>query len=142
MMFKFFKPRHTAPVARDRLKVLLAHERAFLGKPDLIAVLRDLRPEREAELARAQLLGRQHQTQKLEAIGRLAGGIAADVNNVLASILGYADLALEDLPPDSKGRESVEQVLKAGRPLSPASPSIVRRFTRGDDKNKEGFRPC
>jgi signal transduction histidine kinase/ActR/RegA family two-component response regulator len=81
----------------------------------LIAVLRDLRPEREAELARAQLLGRQHQTQKLEAIGRLAGGIAADVNNVLASILGYADLALEDLPPDSKGRESVEQVLKAGR---------------------------
>ena len=41
MMFRFFKPRHTAPVARDRLKVLLAHERAFLGKPDLIAVLRE-----------------------------------------------------------------------------------------------------
>jgi len=81
----------------------------------LTGVLRDLRPERDAELARAQLLGRQHQTQKLEAIGRLAGGIAADVNNILASILGYADLALEDLPPESKGRESVEQVLKAGR---------------------------
>jgi nitrogen-specific signal transduction histidine kinase len=81
----------------------------------LIAVLRDLRPEREAELARAQLLGRQHQMQKLEAIGRLAGGIAADVNNVLASILGYADLALEDLAPGTKGRDSVEQVLKAGR---------------------------
>jgi nitrogen-specific signal transduction histidine kinase/CheY-like chemotaxis protein len=53
--------------------------------------------------------------QKLEAIGRLAGGIAADVNNILASILGYADLAMEDLPPGSKGRDSVEQVLKAGR---------------------------
>jgi signal transduction histidine kinase len=81
----------------------------------IIAVLRDLRPERQAELARAQLLGRQHQSQKLEAIGRLAGGIAADVNNVLASILGYADLAMDDLPPGSKGRDSVEQVLKAGR---------------------------
>ncbi len=81
----------------------------------LSAVLRDLRPAREGELARAQLLGRQHQMQKLEAIGRLAGGIAADVNNILASILGYADLALEDLPPASKGRDSVEQVLKAGR---------------------------
>ena len=80
-----------------------------------LAVLRDLRPERGAELARAQLLGRQHQMQKLEAIGRLAGGIAADVNNILASILGYADLALEDLPSGSKGRDSVEQVLKAGR---------------------------
>jgi len=41
MMFKFFKPRSSAPVARDRLKVLLAHERAFLGKPDLISVLRE-----------------------------------------------------------------------------------------------------
>jgi cell division topological specificity factor len=41
MMFRLFKPRQSAPVARDRLKVLLAHERAFLGKPDLIGVLRE-----------------------------------------------------------------------------------------------------
>lgn len=40
-MFNFFKPKTSAPVARDRLKVLLAHERAFLNKPDLIAVLRE-----------------------------------------------------------------------------------------------------
>lgn len=40
-MFSFFKSKTTAPVARDRLKVLLAHERAFLNKPDLIAVLRE-----------------------------------------------------------------------------------------------------
>ena len=41
MMFSFFKSKTSAPVARDRLKVLLAHERAYLGKPDLIAVLRE-----------------------------------------------------------------------------------------------------
>ena len=40
-MFSLFKPKTTSPVARDRLKVLLAHERAFLNKPDLIAVLRE-----------------------------------------------------------------------------------------------------
>ena len=40
-MFSFFKSKSTAPVARDRLKVLLAHERSFLSKPDLIAVLRE-----------------------------------------------------------------------------------------------------
>lgn len=40
-MFSFFKTKSTAPVARDRLKVLLAHERAYLNKPDLIAVLRE-----------------------------------------------------------------------------------------------------
>jgi cell division topological specificity factor len=39
-MIWFFK-RRSAPVARDRLKVLLAHERAFAGKPDLVGVLRD-----------------------------------------------------------------------------------------------------
>jgi len=39
-MVWFFK-RRSAPVARDRLKVLLAHERAFAGKPDLVGVLRD-----------------------------------------------------------------------------------------------------
>jgi cell division topological specificity factor len=40
-MFKFFRTRRSAPIARDRLKVLLAHERAFIGKPDLIGVLRE-----------------------------------------------------------------------------------------------------
>lgn len=40
-MFKFFRSRRSAPVARDRLKVLLAHERASFGKPDLIGVLRE-----------------------------------------------------------------------------------------------------
>ncbi|KAB2875727.1 MAG: cell division topological specificity factor MinE [Bauldia sp.] len=40
-MFRLFKPRRSAPVARDRLKVLLAHERAFVGKTDLVAVLRE-----------------------------------------------------------------------------------------------------
>ena len=40
-MFSFFKSKTSAPVARDRLKILLAHERAYLTKPDLIAVLRE-----------------------------------------------------------------------------------------------------
>jgi cell division topological specificity factor len=41
-MFNFFKSKSSAPVARERLKVLLAHERSFFNnKPDLIAVLRE-----------------------------------------------------------------------------------------------------
>jgi cell division topological specificity factor len=40
MIFWFFK-RRSAPVARDRLKILLAHERSFAGKPDLVGILRD-----------------------------------------------------------------------------------------------------
>jgi PAS domain S-box-containing protein len=78
-------------------------------------ILRDISERRRAELERAHLLGQFHQAQKMEAIGRLAGGIAHDFNNVLAAILGYADLALYDLPADSPAAGNVQQVLKAGR---------------------------
>jgi cell division topological specificity factor len=40
-LFRFFKSRETAPVARERLQILLAHERVALGPRDLVAILRD-----------------------------------------------------------------------------------------------------
>jgi len=51
--------------------------------------------------------------QKLESMGQLAGGIAHDFNNVLASILGYTKLALQDLPEKTEARENLEEVVKA-----------------------------
>jgi len=41
MMLRFFRPRRSAPIARERLKVLLEHEHAELGKPDLVVALRE-----------------------------------------------------------------------------------------------------
>lgn len=40
-LLSFFKPRASAPVARDRLQILLAHERTYAGKSDLVAILRE-----------------------------------------------------------------------------------------------------
>lgn len=59
----------------------------------------------------AQLL----QTQKLEAIGTLAGGIAHDFNNILAAIMGYTELATDDVPSESLTRRNLESVLAASR---------------------------
>ncbi len=53
------------------------------------------------------------QAQKMEAIGRLAGGLAHDFNNLLTAMLGSADLLLEMLGPEHPGREDVATVREA-----------------------------
>lgn len=53
------------------------------------------------------------QSQKMQAIGTMAGGIVHDFNNILSAILGYADLTLEDLPEDSAGHDNLVQVIMA-----------------------------
>ncbi len=68
----------------------------------------DIRERRELE---DQL----RQAQKMEAIGRLAGGVAHDFNNLLTAIEGHASLLLEDMAEDSPYRVDLEEILKSGR---------------------------
>ncbi len=65
--------------------------------------------------ARRRLEEQLRQAQKMEAVGRLSGGIAHDFNNLLGIIIGYGEIMDEELDPDHPLRESVEEVLKAGR---------------------------
>jgi two-component system, cell cycle sensor histidine kinase and response regulator CckA len=53
------------------------------------------------------------QTQKMEAIGQLAGGVAHDFNNMLAAIIGFTHLLLQDFEGDDRQRERLEQILLA-----------------------------
>ncbi|MCP4135937.1 MAG: hypothetical protein GY754_33520 [bacterium] len=54
------------------------------------------------------------QSQKTEALGQLAGGIAHDFNALLAIIIGYGEIIIDDAPEDSLLRDNIEEILDAG----------------------------
>ena len=68
------------------------------------------RAEEELRKSEEQLI----QSQKLESIGRLAGGVAHDFNNLLTAINGYSDLSLRRLKTDDPIRNNIEEIKKAG----------------------------
>ncbi len=63
---------------------------------------------------RRTLEAQYRQAQKMEAVGRLAGGVAHDFNNVLTAILGYCDLLRADLGPDDPRQADLAEIQKAG----------------------------
>jgi signal transduction histidine kinase len=95
--------------------------------------------EREAALtalheAEAQLA----HTRRLEAIGQLAGGMAHDLNNMLAPVLSHAHGALEDLPPEHPVREDLVQIVGAGE----RARGVLRRLLAFGRKQPLEVRPA
>ena len=79
-----------------------------------VVSIRDVSERERAEAERRDLEQNLRQAQKMEAVGRLAGGVAHDFSNVLAVILGYSDLLMRDLPQaDPRVRESAEGIIEA-----------------------------
>jgi PAS domain S-box-containing protein len=89
-----------------------------VAPPDLgrgaVWAVDDITERKEAEAEKERLEAQLQQSQKLESIGRLAGGVAHDLNNLLSPILGYAEMLLQDAARNDPRRDSLDQIVKAG----------------------------
>jgi len=96
------RPRYIIEMAKSRL-----HTAAKL--------IGSLVETRQAEEGRMKLEAQFRQSQKMEAVGRLAGGVAHDFNNILQAIIGYSELLAEKLPEQEEPHTYVCEILSEGK---------------------------
>jgi PAS domain S-box-containing protein len=106
--------------AVDKLITVDGEEQSLFAEmaDDLAYALSVLRMDkaREASEQNRKLLENQlMQAQKMESVGRLAGGVAHDYNNMLSVIIGYAELAMDNVDPADPLKDDLKEILKAGR---------------------------
>jgi len=89
------------------------------------AIARDITERRRAEAERLALSEQLRQSQKMEAIGRLAGGVAHDFNNLLTVINGYSDMILGDIGGDDERRGDVEVIRDAATRASALTAQLL-----------------
>ncbi|MCP5048636.1 MAG: response regulator [bacterium] len=94
-------------------------------------VIRDVSERRGAEDEKNRLEEELIHFEKMEAIGRLAGGVAHDLNNVLSAVVGYPDLLLVQLPDDSLLRKPIVTIKRSGQKAAAIVEDLLTLARRG-----------
>ncbi len=102
----------------------------------LVGAMLDITMRKQWEEEKISLQRQLYQSQKLEAVGTMANGIAHNFNNILAAIRGYADMALDDVPKGSRTAGDLENIIKSVE----SSRQIVSQMLTFSRMDQQGVR--
>lgn len=105
----------TSKYEDDHIVLMVENYVCKLPSGELVAIYEDTTQKWLAEQDKKRLEQQLFHAQKLESVGTLAGGIAHDFNNILASILGFTELALDDVAQGSALERHLMEVYTAGK---------------------------
>ena len=107
---------HSSSIYKDkRLKLWVENYVCKLPSGELVAIYEDTTARKQAEEEKLRLEKQLLQSQKLESIGNLAGGIAHDFNNILASVIGYTELSLDEVEKGTHLQENLQEIYTAAK---------------------------
>lgn len=98
---------------------------------EILCIGNDITELKVTEKKRHELEMRLQRAQKMEAIGTLAGGVAHDLNNILAGLVSYPELLLMQIPEDSKLRKPISTIQKAGEKAASIVQDLLTLARRG-----------
>ena len=117
---------HTFPIAVHSEPILQSGR--FVGVRGIII---DLTEKKRAEQEQKKLETRLQRAQKMEVLGTMAGGVAHDLNNILSGIVGYPDLLLMQLAPDSPLRKPIQVMQDSGKKAAAIVQDLLTLTRRG-----------
>lgn len=132
-----------APIMLQTRKDIIYAELSLkkLLQGGFIGTARDITDRKNSEAEREDLQKQFFQAQKMEAIGRMAGGMAHDFNNILASMIGYSEFLIEDIDPKTQQHEFARSIMNGAQQAKQLIEQILI-FSRKQEASRKPVDLC
>jgi two-component system, cell cycle sensor histidine kinase and response regulator CckA len=113
-------------------------EAQYRGRRVRVSAIRDLTVQKRVQWEQQVMEDRLRRSQKMEALGLMAGGVAHDLNNILSGIVNYPELMLMNLPEDSPLIKPLKAIRESGRNAAAVVDDLLT-LARGVSSTRENF---